>query len=359
MDLALAHTVRAKLSQEGKDLDRWQMNALTHAGRSAKEKLLGKETLASVPVVIGSRGSQLLGSTLRAELTREEVERVLVDGFFPRVAADARPVTRARAALTQVGLPYASDPAITKHLAAFLAKQAGALHKLRADREPGTDHVRAPTLLTPTSVLFNGGVMKSQLLRSRLLSTLDDWVTSQGRSPVRTLEGADLDFGVARGAAAYGLVRHGKGLRIRGGTARAYYIGIESPMPAVPGVEPPVTALCVAPFGMEEGTEARLPPHELGAVVGEPVRFRFFGSSVRRDDQAGTELESWAEGELEELSPIEVTLPAEGRREGDVVPVRLRATVTPVGTLEVEAVPTRPNKPDERWRVELSVRSSD
>jgi hypothetical protein len=359
MDLALAHTVRAKLSQEGKDLDRWQMNALTHAGRAAKEKLLGKEMLASVPVVIGSRGSQLLGSTLRAELTREEVERVLVDGFFPHASADARPITRARAALTQVGLPYASDPAITKHLAAFLSKQAGALHKLRADGEPAAEQVRAPTLLTPTSVLFNGGVMKSPLLRDRLLSTLDGWVTSQGRSPVRTLEGADLDFGVARGAASYGLARHGTGLRIRGGTARAYYIGIESPMPAVPGVEPPITALCVAPFGMEEGTEARLPPRELGAVVGEPVRFRFFGSSVRRDDQAGMELESWAEGDLEELAPIEVTLPAEGRREGDVVPVRLRASVTPVGTLEVEAVPTRPNKPDERWRIELSVRSSD
>jgi hypothetical protein len=148
-------------------------------------------------------------------------------------------------------------------------------------------------------------------------------------------------------------------LRIRGGTARAYYVGIESPMPAVPGIEPPVTALCVAPFGMEEGTEASLPPHELGVVVGEPVRFRFFGSSVRRIDEAGTELESWNDGELEELSPIEVTLPAEGRREGDVVPVRLRASVTPVGTLEVEAIPTTPNSPDERWRVELNVRSPE
>jgi hypothetical protein len=359
MDLALAHLVRAKLSQEGKDLDRWQMNALTHASRTAKEKLLGDSTLAAVPIAIGSRGSQLLGSTLRAELTREEVERVLVDGFFPSVGADARPVTRARAALTQVGLPYASDPAVTKHLAAFLAKQASALQKIGASGETASDNVRAPTLLTPTSVLFNGGVMKSPILRSRILSTLDGWVSAQGRSAVRTLDGADLDFGVARGAAAYALARRGKGLRIRGGTARAYYIGIESPMPAVPGVEPPVIALCVAPFGMEEGTEARLPPHELGAVVGEPVRFRFFGSSVRRDDEAGTELEDWTEGELEELAPIEVTLPAEGRREGDVVPVRLRASVTPVGTLEVEAVPTRPNKPDERWRVELNVRSPD
>jgi hypothetical protein len=130
-------------------------------------------------------------------------------------------------------------------------------------------------------------------------------------------------------------------------------------MPAVPGIEPPITALCLAPFGMEEGTEASLPPHELGVVVGEPVRFRFFGSSVRRVDEAGTELESWNDGELEELSPIEITLPAEGRREGDVVPVRLRASVTPVGTLEVEAIPTRPHAPDERWRVELNVRSPD
>jgi hypothetical protein len=359
MDLALAHLVRAKLSQEGKELDRWQMNALTHASRAAKEKLLGDGALAAAPIVIGSRGSQLLGSTLRAELTREEVERVLVDGFFPRVAADARPVTRARAALTQVGLPYASDPGITKHLAGFLGKQANALEKVRKSTQPAEEGVRAPTLLLPTSVLFNGGVMKSPILRSRLLASLDEWVTAEGTNAVRTLEGADLDFGVARGAAAYGLARRGKGLRIRGGTARAYYIGIESPMPAVPGVEPPVVALCVAPFGMEEGTEAQLPPHELGAVVGEPVRFRFFGSSVRRDDQAGTELESWRDGELEELAPLEVTLPAEGRREGDVVPVRLRASVTPVGTLEVEAVPTRPMKPDERWRVELNVRSPD
>ena len=359
MDLALAHLVRGKLSQEGKELDRWQMNALTHAGRATKEKLLGETTLDAVPIVVGVRGSQLFGSTLRTELTREEVERVLVDGFFPRVPSDARPALRARAALTQVGLPYASDPAITKHLAAFLGKQATALDKLRPRADAADERSRAPRLLAPTSVLFNGGVMKSPSLRRRLLSTIDEWLTTEGASAVRTLEGADLDFGVARGAAAYGLVRRGTGLRIRGGTARVYYIGIESPMPAVPGVEPPVTALCVAPFGMEEGTEAELPPHELGAVVGEPVRFRFFGSSVRRDDRAGTELESWAEGEIEELAPIEVTLPAEGRPEGDVVPVRLRASVTPVGTLEVEAIPTRPSKPDERWRVELSVRSPD
>ena len=113
-------------------------------------------------------------------------------------------------------------------------------------------------------------------------------------------------------------------------------------MPAVPGIEPPVTALCVAPFGMEEGTEADLPPQELGIVVGEPVRFRFFGSSVRRDDRAGDSIDDWKADELDELPPIEITLPAEGRREGDVVPVRLRSRVTEVGTLLLEAEPVRP-----------------
>jgi hypothetical protein len=153
-------------------------------------------------------------------------------------------------------------------------------------------------------------------------------------------------------------VRRGRGLRIRGGTARAYYVGIESPMPAVPGVEPPITAFCVAPFGMEEGTHVELPPHELGVVVGEQVEFRFFGSSVRRDDRAGTALDHWKSGELEELSPIAVTLPADRRREGDVVPIQLRSSITPIGTLELEAIPLQPLEPDEGWKVELSVRSA-
>jgi hypothetical protein len=132
-------------------------------------------------------------------------------------------------------------------------------------------------------------------------------------------------------------------------------VGIESAVPAVPGIEPPVTALCVAPFGMEEGTEAELPPQELGVIVGEPVRFRFFGSSVRRDDRAGDSIDDGID-DLDELPPIEITLPPAGRREGDVVPVRLRSRVTELGTLLLEAEPVRPLGKDERWRVELSVR---
>jgi molecular chaperone DnaK (HSP70) len=347
MDLALAHVVRAKLEAAGKTLDRWQQASLVYACRVAKERLLGDGALAEAPIAIAARGSALLGSTLRTELTREEVTRTLVDGFFPAVAADARPAARARTALTQLGLPYASDAGVTRHLAAFLGRQAGALGGKAAG-----------ALLRPTAILFNGGVMKGASLRDRLVQTLDAWLAEDGAPPVRVLDGADLDLAVARGACAYALVRRGRGLRIRGGTARAYYVGIESAVPAVPGMAPPVSAMCVAPFGMEEGTEATLPPHELGVVVGEPCSFRFFGSTVRRSDAPGTVLEDWRSDELDELPPIEVTLPAEGRREGDVVPVRLRSQVTAVGTLQIEAEPIRPTQPGERWRVELSVRSA-
>ncbi len=322
MDLALAHLVRQKLEAAGTQLDRWQAASLVHACRVAKEQLLVDPTLAAAPIAIASRGSALLGSTLRTELTREEVTQTLVEGFFPEVPRDARPVTRARAGLTQLGLPYASDPAVTRHLAWFLARQAGALAKLEGFAAPrGGKNARAPALLHPTAVLFNGGVMKAAALRDRIVGALEAWLESDGAPAPRVLEGADLDLAVARGACAYGLARRGRGLRIRGGTARAYYVGFESAVPAVPGVEPPVTAMCVAPFGMEEGTEAKLPAHELGVVVGESVRFRFFGSSVRREDAAGAVLEDWKRDGLEELAPIEVTLagrgaPRRGRRAG-------------------------------------------
>ncbi|HLM75289.1 MAG TPA: Hsp70 family protein, partial [Polyangiaceae bacterium] len=181
MDLALAHVVRTKLAAEGKELDRWQMSALTFAARTAKERMLGDLSLASVPVVVPSRGSKLLGSALRAELTREDIDRTLVGGFFPEVAASARPASRPRAGLTQLGLPYAQDPAVTKHLAAFLGRQAGATARLRGEGEPAS--ASAGNLLHPTAVLFNGGVMKSAALRERVMSTLNAWLEADGAPP--------------------------------------------------------------------------------------------------------------------------------------------------------------------------------
>jgi hypothetical protein len=360
MDLLLAHVVEQKMIAEAEgagktlELDRWQRVALQHAARAAKEKLLGDNKAKSAPIAIAGKGSKLVGSTLRAELTRDEVTSAIVDGFFPVVGADARPATRARAALTQLGLPYAQDAAVTKHLAALLARHEGALEKVGAGKKGGS---AAPKMLHPTRILFNGGVMKSGVLRERITACLGSWMESEGAPAPRTLEGTDLDLAVARGAAAYALARRGRGVRIRGGTGRAYYVGIEGAVPAIPGLEPPVTALCVASFGMEEGTASDVPGQELGVVVGEKVRFRFFGSSVRRKDSVGTALERWKGEELDELAPIEVDLPAEGRSEGDVVPVRLRSTITEVGTLLLEAVPLTPKKKDERWKVELSVRA--
>lgn len=350
MDLALAHAIRAKLAEQGTPLDPWQLQGLTHGCRNAKEMLLSDASVETVPVVVPSRGSRLIGGTLRTELTREEVTQNLLEGFFPRVDAAARPAARARAALTKLGLPYAQDAAMPRHLAAFLGRQVGATRDLEgfADRLP-----EGATFLHPTAVLFNGGVFKAGLLLERTLGVLNGWLAAEHASPARLLAGMDLDLAVARGAAYYGYVRRGGGVRIRGGTAKAYYVGVESAMPAVPGMEPPIEALCIAPFGMEEGTQAQLPPQEVGLVIGEPVRFRFFGSSVRRADQVGTVLEQWTPEEVEELEEIEATLPAEDRQPGEVVPVRLHAAVTEVGTLRLEAVP---RVGTETWKVEFDVR---
>ncbi len=350
MDLALAHVVRQKLEAAGLSIDSWQLSALSHLARDAKEALLSARAPESASVVVPSRGSQLLGGTLRSELGRAEVERYVLDGFFPVVPWREEPKQRPRTALQRRGLPYADDPAITTHLAAFLRRHPAAALAAGATRGSTLP------LLCPTHVLFNGGVFRSELLRSRLLETLNGWLTELGQAPARALSSSDYDLAVARGASYYGLVRRGRGVRVRGGTAQAFYVGIESPAPAVPGLDPPTAALCVAPFGMEEGSRVELPDAELLVVVGESVTFRFFGSSVRRDDVAGTLLES-PERELDELAPIAITLPAEGRQPGDLVGVTLEAIITEVGTLALFARPLAPRVADEHWKVELSVRS--
>ena len=352
MDLALAHLVARKLAANGTQLDAWQMRALTYGCRSAKESLLADSGLDTAPIVVPSRGSKLIGGSIRTELTRAEVSTFILDGFFPQVEASSRPAVRTRAGLTQVGLPYAQDAAITRHLAAFLGRQVAATSELQgfAGRQ-----AQDATFLHPTAVLFNGGVFKSDLLVQRIMATVNDWLYMEGAEPARMLAGADLDLAVARGAAYYSYVRRGHGVRIRGGTASSFYVAIESAMPAIPGMEPPIQALCVAPFGMEEGSELELPGQQFGLVVGEPVHFRFFASSTRRNDQIGELLDFWGPDELQELSEIQATLSAEGRQAGDVVQVRLHARVTEAGTLELLAVSL---DGAERWKVEFDVRGT-
>ena len=351
MDLALAYTVKAKLEQDGKRLEPWQIQALTHSCRDAKEKIFNSHDIDNIPLVVASRGSSFMAGNLRTELTREEVNRVLVEGFLPKVAVSDRPVSRTRTGLRTTGLPYAQDAGITRHLAAFLAKQQNATDDLKDINLP--EHA---TFLHPTAVLFNGGVLKANALAERLMDVLNSWLAAEQAPEARLLAGADLDLAVARGAAYYGFVRKGKGVRIKGGTAAAYYVSIESSMPAVPGMAPDIVALCIAPFGMEEGTREELPEDEFGLVVGEPVRFRFFASTTRRDDKVGTRLDYWTNEELSELDELDVTLPEEGRRSGEVVPVHLCAAVTEVGTLELQAVSL---KDSSRWKIEFDVRAGE
>lgn len=357
MDLLLAHVVQQKLEAEGKSLDTAQAQALVHQCRSAKEKLLGAEALESIPIALASKGAKLVGGTLRTELTRAEIEQVVLAGFFPEVAVGEKPKQAARSALRTLGLPYATDAAITRQLSGFLVAHRDAL--------PIQDESSAkanPPILLPTVVLFNGGVMKSDVLRQRVLAALQGWARELGAPEVRELGAADYDLAVARGAALYGLARRGRGLRVRGGTARAYYVGIESNAPAIPGVEPPVHLLCIASMGMEEGTRAELTAEELGLVVGEPARFRFFASSVRRADRPGALLDRWSKNEFDELAPVEVTLESASHAAGEVLAVHLEAEVTAIGTLVVEAVSASPAESagasKERWKVELVVRGT-
>jgi molecular chaperone DnaK (HSP70) len=353
MDLALAHAVNQKLAADGKKLDPWQFNALTFACRQAKENMFADAKLKKSPLVVPGRGSSLVGGTIKAELTRDELTRVLTDGFFPKSAVTDLPQVARRTGLAQMALPYAQDAGVTRHLASFLTRQARAM----ASAHDAPVKVEGRTFVHPTAVLFNGGAFKAAALKDRVLEVLNDWLAADGGAPAKELEGAELDLAVARGAAYFGWVRHGHGLRIRGGTARAYYVGVEAAMPAVPGMEPPVRALCVAPFGMEEGTQADVPPQEFGLVVGEHTRFRFFASSLRRDDRVGVMIEDVAgNDELEEVAPIETTLPAKEGNEGKLVPVNLQAVVTELGTLELRCL--EKGGPG-RWKLELNVRMKE
>ncbi|WP_318513649.1 Hsp70 family protein [Photobacterium leiognathi] len=351
MDLALAYRLKMKLAQEGKQLQPWQVLAITHACRDAKEALLNDAELQAMPIVVPSRGSKLLGGTLQTELTQEEVQQTLVEGFFPQTSVEEHPVQAARGALTQMGLPYAQDAAVSRHVASFLSRQSQAVEELFEQFEQMHEG-----FIRPTAILFNGGVLKSNLLSDRLLGIINSWLTTGGSEPAKLLQGLDLDLAVASGASYYGSVRQGKGVRIRGGIASSYYVGIESAMPAIPGMEPPLEALCVAPFGMEEGSHADVPSQEFGLIIGQPVQFKFFGSTVRRDDIAGTHLDWWQPEEMEELPSIQVTLPvSEGRTIGEVVPVKLASRVTELGTLCLEAISTDNGQ---KWQVEFDVRES-
>jgi molecular chaperone DnaK (HSP70) len=330
IDLALARFIEQQLGERKVKLDALQLYQLWQQCRVAKEQLLASDKNEHAVTLLG-RGTGLVGGTIKSKLARQDLERILMDGFFPIVASDDMPQRQRRIGLQEMGLPYAADAAVTKHMARFLRQQAG-----------------ANQLACPTHVLFNGGVLRANSVRNRIIEVLNNWLQKEGKAPVRPLLGEDLMHAVARGAAYYGMSRQGKGVRIRGGVPRTYYVGIESAMPAVPGMHAPLKALTVAPFGMEEGTDLRIPSREFGVVVGEPAEFRFYNSATRKDDAAGTMIED-VDHDLNELSPVEVTLPGNS---GEFVPVTLETVVTETGLLQLWCVA----RDGRRWKLEFNVR---
>lgn len=349
MDLALARLLQQKLEADGQRIDTYQLQALWHQCRSAKEYLFEHPKSAKQDVTLLGKGRKLVGGTIKTVLLREELNRVLVEGFFPKVKRDEMPARQRRLGFQELGLPYAADAAVTKHLARFLSQQ------IKNSPEAGELRTGPSGMACPTHILFNGGVMKAEVMRERLVEVLNGWLVEEGfeaLSARNILNAPDLEHAVARGAAYYGRARHGHGVRIRSGVSRTYYIGIESAMPAVPGMEAPLKALCVAPFGMEEGTDAVVPGREFGLVIGEPAEFRFLSSTIRKQDQVGDLLQDWG-SDIEELSPLEVTLTLEGQQ-GTVLPVRLQSRVTEIGTLELWCVSR--DDGTKRWKLELNVR---
>lgn len=357
MDLALAHQLKIECEKDGPKLDHWQFLSLVASARSAKERLLSEAALDEVPVTVTSRGANLFATTRTTKLSREKVIQILIDGFFPRTTIDELPRGRRSVGIQEFGLAYETDPGVSRHLARFLKRAYQNVSASKALSELVAEHLKSDRQnLLPTAVLFNGGVFKALALRQRVMEILKSWNGGADLKELGRQGDSDLELAVARGAAYYGKLRStGSGVRVRSGTARSYYVGLESQMPAVPGIEPPIKGLCLVPQGTDEGTELELGSDQFGLVVGEPVEFRFFSSPVRSGDDVGTIVED-AASELEESARLSVTLPSEGRREGEVVPVRLDAFVTAVGTLQLYM---RDVATDQKWNLEFNVRAHE
>ena len=337
LDLALARRVEQKLNAK---LSLRQRHALELACSAAKEKLLGDASLERLPISILGSGRAVVGQTLSSELTRDEVVELLSDGFLPLTAPNERPARTRLSGLREVGLPYASDPAITRHLAAFLESAADVMEEGSSASGGNRNGQR---MARPDAVLFNGGFCIPEITRQRILEAIVNWFGEYryGWHP-RILENAEMSGAVAVGAAYYGKVRRGAGLRVKAGSARTYYIGMRAEGSGV----------CVLPAGTDEGTTLAL-DREFSVLANRPVSFNLFSSTVRHDRH----------GQLAELDPDNahrhaplVTLLRYGKRLQEMeLAVRLSVSFTEVGTLELwcESV----NSPH-RWRLQFELRGN-
>lgn len=317
IDLTLAYLAQEKLGQQ---LDAWQFQSLIHGCRAAKESLLGSQAGEFAEVIIPGRSSRLIGGTLSVRLARQEVMQSIVEGFFPLVPQDESIKEERRSGLAKLALPYVRDPRITAHLAKFLSQSSQSF---------------------PTAVLFNGGTMKSFPFQERILAQLAAWKGS----PVQALPAPELDFGVSMGAAYYAWSRQNQGIRVHAGTSRSFFIGIEKPAPAVPGFAPPIDPVCIAPLGMEEGSEATLESTTFSLLLEESAYFRFFSSNTQAKIGEIHPLST-----LTELHPIETVLRGEGKVEN--IEVKLQAKITELGMLELWCH----SEKGQKWKLEFNTR---
>jgi molecular chaperone DnaK (HSP70) len=340
IDLALAHHVEKKLG--GPRLDAEQWSALRLACRTAKEKLQGDQAVAIErwPVTIAGRGSRLIGGSIQSELTRAEVESIALNGFFPRVERAVDPERAAKIGLQEFGLPFVADPAVPKYLSLFLRR-----HRAEAIAPDGHQPEDRPA--RPDAILFNGGALTPESVRNRIVEVISSWFTDDAGPPYapRVLTNISLDLAVAQGAAYYGVVRRGGGIRIGGGTARSFYVGLETAAAAKPW-------LCVVPRDAQEGEEITIAGHDFDMLMGQPVVFPLASSSVRADDKPGALVRGDPDS-IRELPPLQSLMRVSRKAKAERVPVSLAARVTEVGTIELWC---QSRTDDRRWRLQIQLR---
>ena len=325
MDLALAHAAEGRMVAPQTKLDAARFGQLVLACRAAKERLLGDDAPDEVPVTVLGKSASLLGGSLTARLTRDEASRLVLDGFFPDAARDARP-QRARGGLVAAGLPYERDVAVTRHVAHFFARHA--------PDSPG-----------PRAVLLNGGVFRASRIASRLVEAIQAW----GGPPIETLPLADPDLAVARGAVAYALALEGRGVRIEGGAARGYYVGLDAPKEGGPR-----PAVCIVARGAREGVAQVARGRAFALVLGTRVRFDLFASD-EANHQPG-EVVILDDERFEALPPIAVAFEASARK-AETVKVALEGELTAIGTLDLACVEVgTAARPPRRFRLAFQLR---
>ncbi len=336
MDLTLAYSIAGKLKKENNMvLDAYQITGLTYGCRRAKESLMSDSGTKSEKLTVLGRGSSMIANTISTELSRNEVYEILIDGFFPECALEDKPTDSRRAGLRTFGLKYESDPAITKHLAAFLNSNCKSEKDL------------------PNCILFNGGVTKADVIKDRIVKVIKSWAS--GTRDVKILTGTNPDLAVALGASCYAFVKEGSGIRIKAGSSRSYYLGVETSMPAVPGFLPPMQGLCVLPVGAEEGTSLDIDYSGLGLIVGETTDFHFYSSKFKKNGKTGSVIDNIENSpDIDELPSLAVNLEPYGDiPSGSLVPVNLHVEYTETGTLQVWCIDKRS---ENRWKLDFEIR---